>query len=366
MDCVCSYSKISLPQFRQFSSFNLQSNTLFKSKKKKNPLSIVASCCSDNNNNNNNNGDENRMFNGLTAPLVPTTEAGRLLSGYMQKEKELFYEFVEKELEKLEYMRKEALLRCVFSVDTDEVILHRRICEMKKVECQKVVEDVMYMFIVYKFSEIGVHMVPKLSNCMYNGRLEISPCKNWELESIHSVEVLEMVKEIGWEDKWNVKDNWGLTQVKKDYIRYVYGSSMLYGYFFKSASLRYHLEKSFDTTSSNLSFSSSCHLKQKSVPTGSTSVSGKKYDNFRSYVANFDNEIMKMCRKPKFNVTVSLMEKHCSALFGDENQHEEVSTSFASLKRFVLEAVAFGSFLWDAEYHFRKFYRLEEYRSYFY
>uniref|UniRef100_M1D8E3 Uncharacterized protein n=2 Tax=Solanum tuberosum TaxID=4113 RepID=M1D8E3_SOLTU len=299
------------------------------------------------------------MFNGLTAPLVPTTEAGRLLSGYMQNEKELFYEFVEKELEKLEYMRKEALLRCVFSVDTDEVILHRRICEMKKVECQKVVEDVMYMFIVYKFSEIGVHMVPKLSNCMYNGRLEISPCKNWELESIHSVEVLEMVKEIGWEDKWNVKDNWGLTQVKKDYIRYVYGSSMLYGYFFKSASLRYHLEKSFD---SNLSFSSSCHLKQKSVPT----VSGNKYDNFRSYVANFDNEIMKMCRKPKFNVTVSLMEKHCSALFGDENQHEEVSTSFASLKRFVLEAVAFGSFLWDAEYHFRKFYRLEEYRSHFY
>ncbi|KAK6785967.1 hypothetical protein RDI58_014492 [Solanum bulbocastanum] len=166
---------------------------------------MIASCCSDNNN-----GDENRMFNGLTAPLVPTTETGRLLSGFMQNEKELFYEFVEKELEKL---RKEAFFT-------------------------------------------------------------------------------------GWEDKWNMKDNWGLTQ-EKDYIRYVYGSSMLYGYFFKSASLRYHLEKSFDTTSSNLSFSSSRYLKQKSVPlidTGSTSMSlikGKKYDNFRSYVANFDNEIMK-------------------------------------------------------------------------
>lgn len=239
---------------------------------------------------------------------------------------------------------------------------------MKKVECQKVVEDVMYMFIVYKFSEIGVHLVPKLSNCMYNGRLEISPCKNLELESIHSDEVLEMVKEIRWEhmNKSNVKDNLGITQIKKDYIRYVYGSSMLYGYFLKSASLRYHLEKSFDTTSNNLSFSSSCHLnKQKSVPIGSL-IEGKKYDNLKSYVEKFDNQTMKMCRKPKFNVTMSLMEKHYSALFGDENQHEEVSTSFASLKRFVLEAVTFGTFLWDAEFHFRKFYRLEEYRSRYY
>ncbi|TMW82776.1 hypothetical protein EJD97_004962, partial [Solanum chilense] len=289
----------------------------------------------------------------MAPPLMPTTDTGRLLSEYLQNDKALFYEFMEKELEKLECMRKEALLRCVYSVETDEVILHRKIYEMKKVECQKVVEDVMYMFIVYKFSEIGVHLVPKLSNFMYNGRLEISPCKNLELESIHSDEVLEMVKEIRWEhmNKSNVKDNLGITQIKKDYIRYVYGSSMLYGYFLKSASLRYHLEKSFDTTSNNLSFSSSCHLKQKSVPIGSL-IEGKKYDNLKSYVEKFDNQTMKMCRKPKFNVTMSLMEKHYSALFGDENQHEEVSTSFASLKRFVLEAVTFGTFLWDAEFHF--------------
>jgi len=123
MDCVSSYSKISLPQFRQFSSFNLrnlQSNTLFKSKQKKNPLSIVASCCSDNNN-----GDENRVFNGLTAPLAPTTETGRLLSVFTQNDKPLFNGFVEKELERLNYMKNDALLRSVFSMGTDEAILHR-------------------------------------------------------------------------------------------------------------------------------------------------------------------------------------------------------------------------------------------------
>ncbi|KAM3394857.1 phosphoinositide phosphatase SAC2-like [Capsicum galapagoense] len=65
---------------------------------------------------------------------------------------------------------------------------NRRISELRKLECPKVLEDVMYILIV--FSEIGVHLVLKLSNCMYNGRLEIWPHKDWELESIQKVEVL--------------------------------------------------------------------------------------------------------------------------------------------------------------------------------
>ncbi|XP_027773258.1 UV-B-induced protein At3g17800, chloroplastic-like [Solanum pennellii] len=362
MDCVCSYSKISLPQFRRFSSFNLQSSTLFK----KNPLPLMVIC-----RNNHNNNDEKCMFNGLTAPLVPTTETGRLLSVFMQNDKALFNGFVDKELERLDCMKNDALLRSVFSVGTDEAILHRRISEKIKLECRNTVEDIMYMFIVNKFSQIGVHMVPKLSNCICNGRLEIFPRRDYELKSIHSVEVLEMVKEIGWEDmsKSNVKDSWGLTQVQKDQIRHVYGASILYGYFFKSTSLRYHLEQSFVKTYSNISFPRSWLLKQKGVPlsdTESTSVDpvslneGKKYDNFRSYVTNLDDEIMIMCSKPKFKEAKSLIEKHCSALFGNESS-EEVSTSFASLKRFVLEALAFGTFLWDAEDHVRKFYQLEEF-----
>lgn len=116
MDCVCSYSKISLSQFRRFSSFNLQSSTLFK----KNPLPLMVSC-----RNNHNNNDEKCMFNGLTAPLVPRTETGRLLSVFMQNDKALFNGFVEKELERLDCMKNDALLRSVFSVGTDEAILHR-------------------------------------------------------------------------------------------------------------------------------------------------------------------------------------------------------------------------------------------------
>lgn len=121
MDCVSSYSKISFTTLPQFSSFNLQSlqsSPLFKTKKN-NSLTLVANCSSNNNSNN------NTAFNGLTAPLMPTTEAGRSLSGYMHDDKALFYASVEKELNRLDYMRNDALLRSVFSLGTDEAILHR-------------------------------------------------------------------------------------------------------------------------------------------------------------------------------------------------------------------------------------------------
>ncbi|KAK4363689.1 hypothetical protein RND71_018930 [Anisodus tanguticus] len=381
MDCISSYSKISQPQFPPhqlkntllstpssilFSPFNLQS---------KKSLAIVAS-----NTTNNNNSSGGCEYSGLTAPLVPSTEAGRSLRGALQSGRDgVFNAVVEKELVKLSYMRDDAFLRMNLNLCSDEALLHRRISELRELECRNAVEDVMYMLVVYKFSEIGVHLVPKLSKCMYNGRLEIWPCKDWELESIHSSGILEMVKEhlssiIGWKDKW------ALTQTEKLHIRLVYAASIRYGYFLKSASMRYHLEQSFDhinsdlssiTTSSNLLYSRSWPLKQKSVPfgrvsdTGSTSVSPvslieeMQQENLTSYVMSFDHEIVQMCKKPKFKEATSLIEKHCSALFGDESD-EVVLTSSASMKRFVLEAVAFGSFLWDAEDYVRTFYRLEE------
>ncbi|KAL1544579.1 UV-B-induced protein, chloroplastic-like isoform X2 [Salvia divinorum] len=91
------------------------------------------------------------------------------------------------------------------------------------------------MLIFYKFSEIGVNLVPWLSQCAYNGRLEILPSKDWELESIHSAEVLQMVREhltavIGCRVKYNVTDSWATTE---------------------TASLRYQFERSLDISSSH-------------------------------------------------------------------------------------------------------------------
>ncbi|CAA2936495.1 Hypothetical predicted protein [Olea europaea subsp. europaea] len=266
----------------------------------------------------------------------------------------------------------------------------RRIAELKKHECETAVEDVMYMLIFYKFMEIRVHLVPRLSKCVYNGRLEICPSKDWELESIHDFEVLEMVKEhitaaVGRKATSNVTDSWTTTEIPRLHLCRLYAASILYGYFLKTALFRYRLERSLDLTNLDFGTDAYCQLPlsemssfgskyiafgrtngPNSTSTGQVSCSlGKKHEKLRCYVMGFDPETVQMCAKPKSKEALNLIERHCCALFGDENTglletDNSISTSFASLKRFVLEAVAYGSFLWDAEECVNAVYKLEE------
>ena len=79
----------------------------------------------------------------------------------------------------------------------------------------------------------------------------------------------------------------------------------------------------------------------------------------------FDPETLQMCAKPKTKEAANLIEKHSCALFGDEKTgliktDEVIRTSLSSLKRMVLEAVAFGSFLWDTEEYVDTVYKLTE------
>nr|GLL42812.1 UV-B-induced protein At3g17800, chloroplastic-like [Ipomoea trifida] len=319
-------------------------------------------------------------FSGLNAPLEPTTPSGRFLSTVFQNDREYFPLAVEKQLEQLAYDRDEAAARMTLSLASDEACLHRRIAELRAMDCRAAVEDVMYMLILYKFSEIRVRLVPRLSKCIYNGRLEICPSRDWELESIHSLEVLDMVKEhlttvVGWRANSKVTDNWAPTQVQRLHLCRVYAASILYGYFLKSASLRHHLEQSLDDGLSHLS-TRVCPLGSKNVAfsqgggmqpllTGPISfVQGEKQETLKSYVMGFDPETLQMCAKPKSKSAMNLIERQSSALFGDEGSgllesNEVISTSLASLKRIVLEAIAFGSFLWDTEEYVNNIYDLE-------
>ncbi|KAJ6390001.1 hypothetical protein OIU77_024266 [Salix suchowensis] len=256
----------------------------------------------------------------------------------------------------------------------------RRIAELKEDECRVAVEDVMYMLVLYKFSEIRVPLVPKLSRCIYNGRLEIRPSKDWELESIHSFEVLEMVREhvstvIGLKANSSVADSWATTEVQKCRIGRVYAASILYGYFLKSASLRHHLdwclalphqdihlghrttlqypESQPSYGMKNLVFG---HMSNKQSESQGTRLDRPKseLEKLKCYMMGFDSDTLHRCAKLKSEEAVNLIEKHSCALFGDEKtgvleNDEVILTSFSSLKRLVLEAVAFGCFLWDTE-----------------
>lgn len=190
---------------------------------------------------------------------------------------------------------------------------------------------------------------------------------------------------LGWKEKSNVADNWTPTKVQKFQLCRVYVASVLYGYFLKSASLRHHLEQKFDhinpdrdiASSNQLLLSEIQSLGSEIVPFGrisgtrSTSLGqipllrGKKQDKLKYYVMSFDPETLQMCAKPKSKEALNLIEKHSYALFGDKKtglvvSDEVISTSLASLKRIVLEAIAFGSFLWDAEEYLRTVYKLKE------
>ncbi|KAK8694146.1 hypothetical protein V6N13_071703 [Hibiscus sabdariffa] len=323
-------------------------------------------------------------FSSLNAPLEPRSAPGKFLSGVLQNQRQVFHFAAADELKRLSDDRDAAVARMFVSSDSDETCLHRRIAQLKEQECQAAVEDVMYMLIFYKFSEYRVPLVPKLSRCIYNCRLEILPSKDWELESIHSVEVLEMVREhvsavIGLRTNSSVTDNWATTEIQRLHLGRLYAASILYGYFLKSASSRHQLERCLTLVhqkrlnqTNSLQFLDllPCGIKSlvfghagnmQSVPLGQGP--GRQETNLeelRCYVMGFDPETLERCAKLRSKEAANLIERHSCALFGDEQMDEVIKTSFSSLKRLVLEAVAFGSFLWDVEEYVNTVYKLKE------
>ncbi|KAH9621471.1 hypothetical protein KSS87_020512 [Heliosperma pusillum] len=307
----------------------------------------------------------------VNLPLKPTTPAGKSLSTVLQNDPKLFYDAVSSELHQLSDDRDDAFTRFKLSLGSPEASLHRRIAELKEAECQVAIEDALYMIISYRFSEIRVSLVPSLSRCLYNGRLEILPSKDWELESIHSPEILELVREhlsvvLGWKPGSSVSVNWSTTQVRRQHLSHMYVGSVLFGYFLMSASLRLRLEHNLPL---NLRDACGSHTIKhfgfdELVTSGRTSMSQvsnrmrNKDATLRCYVTGLDTETRNVCSKLKSQEGVELIAKHCEALFG--NGEDLILTSLSSMKRLVLEAVAFGCFLWDAEQFISPIYKLKD------
>ncbi|CAJ1921534.1 unnamed protein product [Sphenostylis stenocarpa] len=263
----------------------------------------------------------------------------------------------------------------------------RRIAKVKEDECMVAISDVMYLLILYKFSEIRVHLVPKLSSCLYNRRLEILPSKDWELESIHSMEVLDIIRQhvsnvTGLKSNPSVRESWATTHIRQCWLAEVYVTSILYGYFLKSVSLRYTLERSLSSSNYDLhqaqktgsSFRDRYRYGSKDVMLGNKNDlqfvwhdlirQDEGIEDLKSYVMNFHSGSFQRCCNLRSREAVQLIESHSNALFGNGksglSQHDDViETSFSSLRRLILEAIAFGSFLWDTEDFIDNLYKLK-------
>lgn len=336
------------------------------------------------------------------APLELKSSAGQFLSDILQNQPHLFHVAATKQLEELAADRDDAITRQELSSSDTYSVLHRKIAELKAHECQTAAGEVIYMLIVQKFVELNVPMVPRLVSCMENGRVDTWLPKDEELESIHSPEMLEMIREhisriLGRRGKLNIVDNRTITQIDRLTLGRVYAATILYGYFLRRAEQRYQLEMNLEKIYSYLSDADDVkkylmHLGESKFFTMTKLLPGKDVDaipvadpstsslvetrtrpgQLRDYIMSFDAESLQRCAMMRTKESVIMVEKHAEALFGRPVIHiaADGTTSFAnddalrltysSLRRLLLEAVAFGSFLWDMEGYVDSIYTLSE------
>lgn len=235
---------------------------------------------------------------------------------------------------------------------------------------------------MHKFLENGIVMISKIEKTSDPvGRVDFWPNQEMKLESIHSPEAFEMVQShlslVLGERVMGPLDT--IIQISKTKLGKLYAASVMYGYFLKRVDERFQLERSMKTLPKNfdenrVGSKDSASMSQMWDPDslielqpdefGGASfkdVTEDKAYRLRSYVMYLDPETLQRYATIRSKEAVSLIEKQTQALFGRPDiriledgslnalNDEVISLTFSGLTMLVLEAIAFGSFLWDAE-----------------
>ena len=272
--------------------------------------------------------------------------------------------------------------------------MFRRIAEVKEKERRKALEEILYALVVQKFMDANVSLVPSITSSSTDpsGRVDTWPAQDGELEQLHSPEVYEMIQNhLSIILKNREGDLSTVAQISKLGIGQVYAASVMYGYFLKRIDQRFQLEKTMkilpggsDEGETSIeqagreterSFYEEAEETYQAVSSnqevgsfvGGINASGgssseTKQSRLKTYVMSFDGETLQRYATIRSREAVGIIEKHTEALFGrpeivitpqgiDSSKGEHIKISFKGLKRLVLEAVTFGSFLWDVESH---------------
>ncbi|KAG2557654.1 UV-B-induced protein At3g17800, chloroplastic-like [Panicum virgatum] len=322
-------------------------------------------------------------FESVDAPLEPVTWEGSFLCGLLKNLPHIFLSAAAKQLQELSNQREDTLNRWEHSIGSKEDCLHRRIAELKEQECQTAIEDIMYMLIVYKFFKIEVPMVPNLSKLISIRRLQLWPPRETDLESIHGPEVLELIREhltsiIRWVHRNGPKINRSTLRIKRLQFGQIYSASIMYGYFLKSVSIRHRLELTLTRSEElppqlqflNAQFTNKQEQEEAVGGSGEVSSCSKPSSvvnphDLKGYMMGFDPKTLQLCAKLRSCEAANLIERHSWALFGQnmeltQENDEAVILDPSSLKRLLLEAIAFGSFLWDVEDDVDEIYKLSD------
>ncbi|GFZ07645.1 alanine-tRNA ligase, putative [Actinidia rufa] len=237
------------------------------------------------------------------------------------------------------------------SASGTDLVLYRRIAEVKANDRRKALEEILYALVVQKFMDANVSLVPAIappSSSDPSGRVDTWPSEDEKLERLHSPEAYEMIQNhlaliLG----NRLGDSSSVAQISKLRVGQVYAASVMYGYFLKRVDQRFQLEKTMKilpqgTGTSDSVKSEQSHPELSSWAGGVSSPGGFGYgikpSRLRTYVM------------PEITITPEGTI--------DASKDEIINISFGGLRRLVLEAVTFGSFLWDVEsyvdsrYHF--------------
>lgn len=322
------------------------------------------------------------------SPLELESPVGQLLAQILQTHPHLLPAAIDQQLENLQTDRDAQKEEAASSQD----FLYKRIAEVKEKERRKALEEIIYSMIVHKFLDNDISMIPKISPTSDpTGRVDFWPNQEQKLESVHSPEAFEMIQShlsivLGERLVGPLETT---VQISKIKLGKLYAASLMYGYFLRRVDQRYQLErtmntlpKGFDEDRARYEDPSPANrlwdpdsliriLPDSGDPDRDFTDTGEeKSYRLRSYVMYLDAETLQRYATIRSKEAISLIEKQTQALFGrpdiriaddgsiETASDEVVSITFSGLTMLVLEAVGFGSFLWDAEsyveskYHF--------------
>uniref|UniRef100_A0A6N2JYH7 UV-B-induced protein At3g17800, chloroplastic n=1 Tax=Salix viminalis TaxID=40686 RepID=A0A6N2JYH7_SALVM len=322
------------------------------------------------------------------SPLEFESPVGQLLAQILQTHPHLLPAAIDQQLENLQADRDAQKEEAASLQD----FLYKRIAEVKEKERRKALEEIIYSMIVHKFLDNDISMIPKiLPNSDPTGRVDFWPNQEQKLESVHSPEAFEMIQShlsivLGERIVGPLETT---VQISKIKLGKLYAASLMYGYFLRRVDQRYQLERAMNTLPKGFDedrarFEDPSPAKRLWDPDSLIRIlpdSGdpdadfmdtgeEKSYRLRSYVMYLDAETLQRYATIRSKEAISLIEKQTQALFGrpdiriaddgsiETGNDEVVSITFSGLTMLVLEAVGFGSFLWDAEsyveskYHF--------------
>lgn len=314
---------------------------------------------------------------GSSAPIAPLeleSPIGQFLTQILVSHPHLVPAAVEQQLEQLQTDRDAQKQNEEPSAQTTDLVLYKRIAEVKANERRKTLEEILYALIVQKFMDAKISLIPSVTP---KPSTSFKPIDTWssqdeKLELLHSPEALEMIQNhlsliLG----NRVADTTSVAEISKLRVGQVYAASVMYGYFLKRVDQRFQLEKTTkvlpegqglpDNSGDARVPNAHPEVSSWSEVPNSGSFGQMKPSRLRNYVMSFDGESLQRYATIRSKEAVSIIEKHTEALFGrpeivvtadgavDSSKDEVIKISFGGLKRLVLEAVTFGSFLWDVE-----------------